>query len=124
MVETQYDAGGGEISETTTIAGIVTERAGWSRDEAGRVLVVRRTGTGGTTEVRTTWAADGTLEREEHFLRGSRVKNVIHTAANERVEELFEDGEMFLRVQYRGDTRVREEVILDGAVVRERTFVP
>jgi hypothetical protein len=124
VVETQYDAGGGEISETTTIAGIVTERAGWSRDEAGRVLVVRRTGTGGTTEVRTTWAADGTLEREEHFLRGSRVKNVIHTAANERVEELFEDGEMFLRVQYRGDTRVREEVILDGVVVRERTFAP
>jgi hypothetical protein len=74
--------------------------------------------------VRNTWTTEGTLEREEHFVRGARVKNVIHSATGERVEELFEDGELFLRVQYRGTTRIREEVILDGTVVRERTFAP
>jgi hypothetical protein len=124
VVETFYDAAGGAISETTTVAGAVTERVAWTRDETGRVLVMRRSGTGGTTEVRNTWAADGTLEREEHFVRGARAKNVIHTATGERVEELFEDGELFLRVLYRGEERIREEVILDGTVVRERTFAP
>jgi hypothetical protein len=85
---------------------------------------MHRTGSGGTIEVRSTWAADGTLEREEHFARGVRVKTVIHTGPGERVEELYADGELFLRVHYRGDVRVREEVILDGVVVRERTFEP
>ncbi len=84
----------------------------------------RRTGTGGTEEVRSTWAADGTLEREEYLARGALVKIVSTTTADERVEELFDDGELFLRVHYRGDTRVREEVVLDGVVVRERTFAP
>jgi hypothetical protein len=124
VVEASYDAAGREIGETTTVAGSVTERVTWTRDEAGRVLVLRRVGKGGTEEVRTTWAADGALEREEHFFRGARVKNVINPASGERVEELFDGGELFLRVYYRGDTRVREEVILGGVVVRERTYVP
>jgi hypothetical protein len=124
VVEASYDAAGGVVAETTTVAGVITERISWTRDDAGRVLVMRRTGTGGTEEVRNTWAADGALEREEHFVRGARVKNVIHTTADERVEELFEGGDLFLRVYYHGDTRLREEVILDGRVVGERTFAP
>jgi hypothetical protein len=124
IVETAYDASGGEISETTTVAGAVTERVAWTRDEAGRALAMRREGTTGTSEVRFTWAADGTLQREEHFVRGARVKNVIHETADERVEELFDGGELFLRVRYRGDVRIREEVVIEGRVVRERTFEP
>lgn len=124
VVEASCDEAGLVIDEVTSVAGAVTERVTWTRDAAGRALVMRRTGTGGTREVRSTWAADGTLEREEHFFRGARVKNVILLAAGERVEELFEEGELFLRVYYRGDTRVREEVILDGVVVRERTYAP
>ena len=124
VVETSRDEYGLAIDETTSVAGAVTERVTWTRDGEGRVLVMRRTGTGGIREVRSTWAADGTLEREEHFFRGARVKNVIRLAGGERIEELFEEGELFLRVHYRGDTRVREEVILDGVVVRERTYAP
>lgn len=123
VVEAAYDAAGGEIAETTTVAGAVTERVAWIRDEAGRALAVRREGTSGTAEVRFSWA-DGTLKREEHFVRGARVKNVIHETADERVEELFDDGQLFLRVRYRGDARIREEVVVDGRVVRERAFEP
>jgi hypothetical protein len=123
-VERSFDASGGAIAETTTLGDAVIERVSWTRDDAGRELVMRRTGSGGTVEVRSTWAADGTLEREEHFARGTRVKTVIHTGPGERVEELYADGELFLRVHYRGDERVREEVILDGNVVRERTLAP
>jgi hypothetical protein len=123
-IEATYDASGAVVSQVTRVASMVTERIAWTRDEAGRVLVMRRTGTGGTREVRFTWAADGRLEREEQFVRGARERNVIYPAPGERVEELFENGELFLRVTYRGDERVREEVILDGKVVRERTFAP
>jgi len=121
--ETAYDATGGEIAETTTVAGVVTERVAWIRDEAGRALSTRREGTAGATEVRFSWA-DGTLQREENFARGERVKNVIYETADERVEELFDDGELFLRVRYRGEARIREELVVDGRVVRERTFEP
>jgi hypothetical protein len=124
VISASYDAAGGEVEETTAVAGAVTERITWTRDEAGRVLVKRRTGAGGTEEVRTTWAEDGTLAREEYFARGTRVRTVIHTGPDERVEELFAEGDLFLRVTYRGDARVREEAVVDGAVVRERTFPP
>lgn len=124
VVDRSFDAAGGVIAERTTLGDAVVERISWTRDDAGRELVMHRTGSGGTVEVRSTWAADGTLEREEHFARGTRVKTVIHTGPGERVEELYADGELFLRVHYRGDERVREEVILDGEVVRERTYEP
>jgi len=123
-VATSYDAAGREVDETTTVAGSVTERVAWTRDEAGRVLVRRRTGAAGTEEVRNTWADDGTLEREEYFVRGTRARTVIHTGPDERIEELYAEGDLFLRVQYRGGSRVREEAVVDGRVVRERTFPP
>jgi len=124
IVTTSYGASGGEVEETTTVAGVVTERVVWTRDEAGRVLAKRRTGAGGTEEVRTTWGDDGAPAREEYFARGMRVRTVIHTGPDERTEELFSDGDLFLRVFYRGDTRVREEAIVEGKVAREREFAP
>lgn len=124
VVTTSYGASGGEVEETTAVAGVVTERVVWTRDEAGRVLAKRRTGAGGTEEVRTTWGDDGAIAREEHFARGMRVRTVIHTGPDERTEELFADGDLFLRVYYRGDTRVREEAIVEGKVAREREFAP
>lgn len=127
VVEVSYDASGAEVARVTSVDGTVTERIAWTRDGSGRALVMRRTGTGGSVEVRFTWAADGTLEREEHFARGVRVKNVLYPAAGEeprRIEELFDEGVLFLRVHYRGEDRVREEVIVDGRTVRERTFAP
>jgi hypothetical protein len=124
VVTTYHDAAGREVAQTATVAGVVTERVAWIRDDAGRVLVMRRTGSGGTEEVRTSWAADGSVEREERFVRGTRVKTVIHTGPDERIEELYADGDLFLRVFYRGDARIREEAVVDGAVVRERTFSP
>lgn len=124
VVERSFDALGGVIAETVTVADAVVERTSWSRDASGHELVMHRSGSGGTVEVRSTWSADGTLEREEHFSRGARVKTVIHTGPGERIEELYTDGELFLRVSYRGEARIREEVILDGEVVRERTFAP
>ncbi len=124
VIARTFDASGGVVAETVTVGDAVVERTSWTRDAAGRELLVRRTGDGGISEVRSTWTADGTLEREEHFARGSRVKTVMHTGPEERVEELYADGDLFLRVHYRGGERIREEVILDGQVVRERTFAP
>jgi len=124
VVTRSFDASGGVVAETVSLGDAVVERTSWTRDTAGRELLMRRTGAGGTSEVHSTWTVDGTLAREEHFARGSRVKTVIHSGPGERVEELYADGDLFLRVYYRGDERVREEVILDGVAVRERTFEP
>lgn len=124
VVDRTFDAAGGVAAETTSVGGVVVERVTWTRDAAGRALVMRTVGAGGTAEVRTAWSDDGRPVREQYVARGAPVKTVTYPAPGERVEELFADGEPFLRVYYRGDARVREEVILDGRVVRERTFAP
>ena len=38
------------------------------------------------------------------------------------MSELFRDGEVFLKVFYDGDTRLREEVWSDGSMLRERSY--
>ena len=39
-----------------------------------------------------------------------------------RQADYYRDGAPYLRVHFRGDTRVREQVLRDGQVVRERVF--
>ncbi len=63
------------------------------------------------------------LRRERHLENGALVRTVVHTKGElTRVESLYRDGEETLRITYRGEERVREEIIRDGEVVRTRTF--
>ena len=39
-----------------------------------------------------------------------------------RTEELYRDGELFLKVFFDGDTRLREEVWFNGRMERERSY--
>jgi hypothetical protein len=50
------------------------------------------------------------------------VKVTVHGEGKLRTEELYRDGELFLKVFYDGDTRLREEVYSNGGLQRERSY--
>ena len=59
------------------------------------------------------------------------MKVIIHGTGKQRTEELYKDGELFLKVFYDGDTRLREEVWSNGThpspeelPVKRTSFLP
>ncbi len=48
------------------------------------------------------------------------VKETLYGQAGKRTDELYRDGEMFLKVFYDGDVRRREEVYANGELVHAR----
>ncbi len=115
-------AHGLESSERTTVFGTLVETIAWQRDPTGRALVKRRTTPRGAEEWRYRYGEGGTLVREEYLDRGSMVSVTTYGEDDERTQELFAEGLPFMRVYYQGASKTKEEVILNGTVVRERTF--
>jgi hypothetical protein len=120
-VERRYDAGL-LLTETTTTKGNIVQVDTYARDQEGRVTVKTRQGPSGIETWRYTFDDTGTVKREQYSLRGSIVKVTLYGEKSQRVEELYTDGEVFLKVYYDGDTRLREEVYSGGTMLRERTF--
>ncbi len=90
--------------------------------EDGRV-VEEREERGGVMRVWRYEYENGTLRRERHLENDSLVRIIVHTEGDvTRVESLYRDGEETLRISFRGEERVREEIIRDGEVIRTRTF--
>ena len=74
----------------------------------------------------TTWTYayddEGDVSEEALYRDGVLTKQVRYPEPDVAVEERFRGGELFLRIHFRGDARVREEVIVDGEVVQERSY--
>ena len=71
------------------------------------------------------YGAEGELVREEYRARGSLERITLYSTQEGeglRVEELYREGRLFMRVRYRSDQKVREEFLQDGEVVRVREF--
>jgi antitoxin component YwqK of YwqJK toxin-antitoxin module len=65
---------------------------------------------------------DGSLLAETRILNGLLSHARIHTAPDEMLEEYYDKGKLFARVWYRGGQKVRETIISDGKIVRDRSF--
>lgn len=73
--------------------------------------------------VSTSYREDGELvEIEYSRVPGDNVPG--DSVPADRVTELYNRGELVLRIYYEGRTRLREEVIRDGEVVQVRDFLP
>jgi len=117
-----YDDGGRLAFETISAGGKVVEETTYARDDQGRTLSKTRTSAAGLEEWRYHWGPDGKETREEYRRRGAQEKVTVFGTGNERTEELYQDGEPFLKVYYDGDRRTKEEVFEGGKLVRERSF--
>ena len=62
----------------------------------------------------------GKVTREEYFLLGSLQKVTVHGEGKLRTEEIYKDEELYLKVYFDGDTRIKEEVYSGGKLLRER----
>jgi antitoxin component YwqK of YwqJK toxin-antitoxin module len=121
-IERGYDENGRLLSVTENLGQTVVSQTDYIWDDEGHNTVTRRRSAEGIEEWHNSYGADGTLAKEEYFKRGALEKAVIYTSKDERYEELYRDGEMFLRAFYKGDVKVKEQVYEKGDLVRERTF--
>jgi antitoxin component YwqK of YwqJK toxin-antitoxin module len=119
LIRRQYDDKGLLAVETAAGPGNAKERVEYSRDENGRATSKRRQSAAGLEGWEYSYDANGHLAGEVYLLKGSRQKVTTYTAGG-RVEEMYAEGELFLKVTWEGERRVKEEVFEAGAAVRER----
>jgi antitoxin component YwqK of YwqJK toxin-antitoxin module len=122
LIERSYDEKGLLVNEKHSIGGAPTEEIDNVWDSEGHNTAKRRRSAAGIEEWVSTYGTTGELSEERYFLRGSHVKTVVYTAKDERYEELYQDGVMFLRIYYTGDKKTKEEVYQGGKLLRERSF--
>lgn len=100
----------------------VREISAYEYDEKGKVTTKTRRSSEGLEAWKYSYADSGDLSREEYFQRGIRVKVTLYGEGKLRTEELYREGELFLKVFYDGDIRLREEVYANGSLSRERSY--
>ncbi|HET6450775.1 MAG TPA: hypothetical protein VFI08_05665 [Spirochaetia bacterium] len=122
VVDRTYDSAGRIAQETVTLKGAVSETSRYEHDSDGRVTSRTRRSAAGIEVWRTAYRASGDVDREEYWQRGVLVKVTVHGEGRNRTEELYRDGDLFLKVYYDGDTKLKEEVYDAGTLVRQRSF--
>lgn len=120
-VITEYNEQGLPAAEEVYEAERLTRRVEKEYDEDGR-LVREIIDDRERRELRYSYGEDGELAEEEEILNGALRRRITYGTGEERLETRFRGGEPFLRVYFDGDSRLREEVILDGEVVEVREF--
>jgi hypothetical protein len=93
------------------------------RDELGRVVETTKRGDRGIERWLFEYGGEGELVREEYHVRGSLEKVTLYSSQGEearRIEELYREGRIFMRIYYEAEEKVKEEFLRDGKVVRVR----
>ena len=119
-VETErvYDIAAGEDA-----ARLLEERSYRYRDD-GAVRSLQVIGQSGRETVDYEFGDHGRLLREQVRRRGRLVREVSYPSPGERVEEVHGADNTVLRVIWRDDQPIREELVSDGEVVRSRDLAP
>ena len=122
QVSRRFDKEGRVSLETRSVNGTARETTAYERDAKGKVTLRTRTAPEGSESWKYAYSDSGDVAREEYSRRGIRVKVIIYGEDKQRTEELYSDGELFLKVYYDADARLREEVYANGTLQRERTY--
>jgi hypothetical protein len=122
VIERGYDEQGRLATETTTGKDAAPQSILYTRDENGGIRQKSSRGPNGYELWKYVLDESGAVSREEYYLRGSLMKVTVYGEGKLRTEELYKGGQLFLKVFYDGDTRLREEVYLEGILLRERTY--
>jgi hypothetical protein len=119
-VERLYDAAGRLASEASTAKGSAAEEISYTRNDQGELIAKSRRSPRGMELWKYSLDDKGKVTREEYFLLGSLQKVTIYGAGKLRTEEIYKDEDLYLKVYFDGDTRVKEEVYSEGKLLRER----
>lgn len=134
---TRFDAAGHVLEALTMERGAQVEMVRHRRDAAGRIVTTQRETDAGderwdfeyAVDAPTAAAADdpdGRLRAARHRQNGALVSVTTYQGADgdpsARQVDYYRNGLPYRRLFFRGDERVREQVLRDGAVIRERVF--
>jgi hypothetical protein len=117
-----YDENGHLLNEEVSLNSSKQSEVQYEYDNKGRLIVKRIKGPLGIEEWRYFYNDADKLLKEEYFLRGFHEKSTYYEGEGSYYEEIFRDDEVFLRVYYKEDKKVKEEFIVDGKVEKIRTF--
>lgn len=136
----RFDAAGRVLEAVTTVAGRQVELVRHHRDAAGRIVATLRETDAGEERweyeyVEGAQAGSASDDDPDDRLSAARHEQneeivsvttygwpVADDGQPTRQTDYYRDGAPYLRVHFRGDTRVREQVVKDGEVIRERVF--
>ena len=90
-------------------------------DDSGRLVEEEKRSGGHVLSIRRSYATDGAQSRVETRRDGSLILAVDY-ADTARVEELYEDGMLFVKATYVGGRKVKDEFYVDGALQRSREY--
>jgi hypothetical protein len=107
-------------------------------DDGGRLLDERRfryhadgslaslevAGESGIETYLYTYDAGGRPVREEYRRRGRVVRVTTYPTSEERIDEVYSADDTVLRVFWRNQVRVREELLRDGVLIRTHEPAP
>jgi antitoxin component YwqK of YwqJK toxin-antitoxin module len=122
LISEDYDQDGRLLQQRVSVSDKEVERTDYARSKEGRVETARRTSGEGIEEWRYTYDSSGDVSTEKYFRKGILEKITVYTAKGERYEELYKDGELFLKAYYKDEVKTKEEVYEKGVLVRERSF--
>ena len=93
----------------------------YSYDDSGRLSVERSFGQGHPLSKTYAYAEDNSLARVE-TRRDGLLLLVVVFIENGRQEELYEEGNIFVRATYKGGRKTKDEFFADGVSARTRTY--
>ncbi|MBA7553930.1 hypothetical protein ES705_46534 [subsurface metagenome] len=117
-----YDDSGRLVLEEAEYYGEIVERVELFWDEEDRMLRKIRRGNIGIEEWNYRYNSSGKLQDEDYLLRGSLVRRVEYPDEERRLEELFRDDELFMKIYYTSGIKEKEQVLREGKVIRERLY--
>jgi antitoxin component YwqK of YwqJK toxin-antitoxin module len=116
-----YDEAGRETGRKVVGPKGEPSESSFRYDESGRVVEETRVSGEHATSIGRSYAKDGSLLREETRSDGTLVLAVDY-AKDERVESLYDDGELFVKASYKGGIKIRDEFYADGKLKRARVY--
>lgn len=119
-IERLYDEAGWLASEASTVSGTVVEENTYTRNDKGGLTARSRRSVRGMELWKYSLDDKGNVTREAYFLRGSLQKVTVSGQGKLRTEEIYKNEELYLKVYFDGDTRLKEEVYAEGKLLRER----
>lgn len=119
---TEFKDGGRPVLRKDAIKGREASRTTYRFDDAGRLAEeTTRDSSGGITVRSLTYGADGELAREETRKDGTLMSAVEYFEGG-RIEELYRDGELFVKATYEAGRKVKDEFYSGGKPLREKEY--
>jgi hypothetical protein len=121
----RYDLEGRVVEEEVIEKGEQIETTRHVRDPRGSIVESITRGPRGLENWRFEYGPEGEPLLEEYRVRGS-LERITRYSRQEgerlRVDELYREGELFMRVHYRSEQMVKEEFVRGGEIVRVREY--